>query len=52
MPRPVFAMQILPYQINCGIVFDEKQSAKTWVDWHRQLDVDYSGTVHQRYEVA
>ena len=52
VPRPVFAMQILPYQINCGIVFDEKQSAKTWVDWHRQLDVDYSGTVHQRYEVA
>jgi len=52
VPRPVFAMQILPYQINCGIVFDEKQSAKTWVDWHSQLDVDYSGTIQQRYEVA
>ena len=52
VPRPVFAMQILPYQINCGILFDEKQSAKTWVDWHRQLDVDYSGTIHQRLPAA
>lgn len=52
VPRPVFAMQILPHSTNCGILFDEKQSAKTWVEWHTQLDVNYSGTIQQRYEVA
>ena len=52
VPRPVFAMQILPYSMNCGILFDEKQSAKTWVEWHTQLDEDYNSTIQQRYEVA
>ena len=48
VPRPVFAMQILPYQINCGILFDKKQSAKTWVDWHGQISNDYSDMIKQR----
>ena len=52
VPRPVFAMQILPYSTNCGILFDEKQSAKTWVEWHTQLNEDYNSTIQERYEVA
>ena len=52
IPRPVLAMQITPYSSNSGILFDEKQSAKSWVEWHTQLDENYLDIIAQRGAVA
>ena len=52
VPRPVFAMQIIPYSTNCGILFDEKQTADTWYGWHNQIDSDWATTIAQRYANA
>ena len=52
IPRPVLAMQITPYSSNSGILFDEKQSAKSWVEWHSQLDENYLDIIAQRGAVA
>ena len=52
VPRPVFAMQIIPYSTNCGILFDEKQTADTGYGWHNQIDSDWATTIAQRYANA
>ena len=52
VPRPVYAMHITPYSSHNGILFDEKQSAKSWVDWHSQLNSNWQGIIRERHVAA
>jgi hypothetical protein len=52
VPRPIHAMHITPYSTNCGILFDEKQSANTWVEWHSQLNSNWNSIIRERHVAA
>ena len=52
VPRPIYAMHITPYSSHNGILFDEKQSAKSWVDWHSQLNSNWQGIIKERHVAA
>jgi hypothetical protein len=52
VPRPIYAMHITPYSSHNGILFDKKQSAKSWVEWHNQLDYGWQGIIRERHVAA
>jgi len=41
VPTPIHAMEISPYTVHLRILFDKKQTVRSWTQHHNNYDMDW-----------